>query len=139
MNCLFRLINCIIYCREAYIEYFGTADRSKIDARDVKGPWDAIAYVYNSSEANTDVDENLLQSDHNVTGHVASASDFFLLRHPCTPAELEKHHNEMKAKVNIAMIKKTASGQGDNDGAAEIQKLVEQEAISRRVDLDDDN
>jgi hypothetical protein len=137
-SCLFRLINCIIMLRDTYIEYFGSADRATVDARDVKGPWEAIAFVYNNIEANADVDENILPNDHYVTGHT-TASDFFLLRHACNAADLEKHHNDMKAKINSAMVKKNKSGQGDNDAPAELENLVRLEGLSRNVDVEEDD
>ena len=35
-NCIFRLINSIIDCREDDIAYYGTAAREVVDARDVR-------------------------------------------------------------------------------------------------------
>ena len=137
-NCFFRFVNAIVACRDAYIEYYGTANKVTLDAHDVKGPWEAIALLYNSTDPIAEVDESLLPGDCNVTGHIAGAPDFFQLRHPCNAADLEKHHNAMKGKINTGMINKNKSGQGETDVAAEIEKLVEAEAASRGVDAEED-
>jgi hypothetical protein len=138
-NCAFRLANSIIFCRQDYIAYYGTPERAVVDARDVSGPWDAIALVYNNADPNSEVDENLLPDDHNVTGHVGNVSDFFLCRHQSTAAALKKHHDDYKGFINSGMVNKNRSGQGDTDAPSEIERLVEEEAKSRKVVADDDN
>lgn len=138
-NCIFRLANSIIDCRDDYIAYYGTAAREVVDARDVSGPWEAIALVYNNPESNPEVDENLLPGDHNVTGHIGNQSDFFVCRHQSTAAVLKKHHDDYKGFINSGIVNKTKSGQGDTDAPSEIERLVEEEADSRKVVADDEN
>ncbi len=48
-NCFFRFVNAIVACRDAYIEYYGTANKVTLDAHDVKGPWEAIALLYRAT------------------------------------------------------------------------------------------
>ncbi len=95
--------------------------------------------MYNNPERNSEVDENLLPGDHNVTGHIGNQSDFFVCRHQSTAAALKKHHDDYKGMINSGIVNKTKSGQGDTDAPSEIERLVEAEANSRKVVADDDN